>query len=293
MSHIVACPSCQNPLRVADQLVGQQVRCPTCQTIFQPAIPAPATAPTPAALPSMGLDEAPSARANTDTLPTSPGVPLETEPRPKAWGAVEVNSSPPPNAPPPQRVPPRERGPERDDRDRRPSRQRPPDPDEWERRPPRRMYRDDDDYDRPRRRRWHGEGMPHRGGLVLTMGILSLCFAFVPPLGLVLGICAWVMGAGDLGKIRSGEMDPEGQSMTNGGHVCGILGTIGSLLLLLFFGTIFLMIYTAVQNTSSPPPPPQQFRPGPGRRMEQRLLPGPRAYNEPAAPARDPLVAHC
>jgi hypothetical protein len=271
MSHIVACPKCQNPLRVADQLVGQQVRCPTCQTIFQPAIPAPA------AVPSMGLDEVPQEPAVADTLPTSAGVPLESEPRPRLLGAVEVNSAPPANAPPPQRVPPRER---------------PPEPDEWERRPPRRMYRDDDDYDRPRRRRWSGEGMPHRGGLVLTMGVLSLCFAFIPPLGLVMGIVAWVMGAGDLSKIRRGEMDPEGQSMTNGGYVCGILGTIGSVLLLLFFGTIFLTVYTAVQSTNSPPPPPPQIRPvGPNRKMELRLLPEPRAYIEPEAPARE--MAQC
>jgi hypothetical protein len=277
MSHIVACPSCQNPLRVADQLVGQQVRCPTCQTIFQPALPT--AVPSPAAVPSMGLDDVPLQRTNGETLPTSAGVPLEPEPRPKVWGAVEVNSSPPPNAPPPQRVPARERPPERDDLDRR---------------PPRRRYRDYDDDDRPRRRRWSGEGLPHRGGLVLTMGILSLCFAVFPPLGLVMGIVAWVMAAGDLSKIRSGEMDPEGQSMTNGGHVCGILGTIASLLLLLFFGTIFLVVYTAVQNTSSPPPPPPQIRPaGPQRKWEQRLQPGPRAYNEPAAPASDSLPAHC
>jgi hypothetical protein len=73
------------------------------------------------------------------------------------------------------------------------------------------------------RRDWE----PERGGLVLTLGILSLvCLVACPPAGAGLGIAAWIMGQIDLDKIRRGQMDPNGQGPTNGGLVCGIIGTI-------------------------------------------------------------------
>ena len=60
---------------------------------------------------------------------------------------------------------------------------------------------------------------PHRGGLVLTLGILGLfCFCGMP-----FGIAAWVMGASDLGEIRRGRMDPSGQSTTQVGMILGII----------------------------------------------------------------------
>jgi len=224
MSQIVNCPSCRNPLRVSDELLGGEVRCPTCRTIFQPAAAAAPAGVPPAVAPSLSLDDEPE----------------EAKPRPQAWGAVEIDSSPPPNAPSPQRVPPRD----------------PPsgDPDDWERRPPRRRSYEDDYDDRPRRRyyddedrprrhsRWRGDGDPHRGPLILTLGILSLCFAIVAPLGLCMGIFAWAMGASDLDRMRRGELDPDGQSLTSGGQVCGILGSIASVLILLLYALAFMGI---------------------------------------------------
>src|SRR5436309_3487361 len=48
MPTILDCPSCGRKLRVADDLAGQQVKCPTCGAVFEPdAAPAPATAPAP------------------------------------------------------------------------------------------------------------------------------------------------------------------------------------------------------------------------------------------------------
>ena len=45
---------------------------------------------------------------------------------------------------------------------------------------------------------------PHRGTLILVLGILSLvlCSFFT-------GIPAWIMGKDDLAKIKAGQMDPE------------------------------------------------------------------------------------
>ena len=61
---------------------------------------------------------------------------------------------------------------------------------------------------------------PHRGTLILVLGILSLVVC--APLGIV----AWVMGNGDLKQMDAGAMDPTGRSLTNGGRICGMIGTI-------------------------------------------------------------------
>ena len=70
---------------------------------------------------------------------------------------------------------------------------------------------------------------PHRGALILILGILSLV-----PCGLgLLGPIAWVMGSTDLKEVEAGRMDPDGEGPTRAGRICAILGTV--LLLLLQF----------------------------------------------------------
>jgi len=77
---------------------------------------------------------------------------------------------------------------------------------------------------------------PHRGGLILAMGItaviLSCCY--VP-----FGVVPWVMGARDLARMRAGEMDPAGRSLTQAGQVCGIVGTAASALNLLLTAVLW------------------------------------------------------
>src|SRR5262249_37263923 len=105
---------------------------------------------------------------------------------------------------------------------------------------------DDDRLERPSRRRSRrrdsgGYFAPHRGGLIMSLGIISLALIlievfgyFLSPLvgapfalvGLVLGIVAWIMGGSDLKQMNSGTMDPTGRGMTMAGHICGIIGTI-------------------------------------------------------------------
>jgi hypothetical protein len=93
----------------------------------------------------------------------------------------------------------------------------------------------DEDDEPPFRRDWE----PHRGGLILTLGVLSICLSatcIFTPLSLPLGIAAWVMGQGDLGKIRGNVLDPEGETNTRAGLVCGIIGTVLSALMLVSCG---------------------------------------------------------
>lgn len=66
-------------------------------------------------------------------------------------------------------------------------------------------------------RRYHRS---HRGGTILAFGIVGIacCVIFAP--------IAWVMGQTDLAQMRSGQMDPAGRSLTQGGMVLGIIGTL-------------------------------------------------------------------
>ena len=60
----------------------------------------------------------------------------------------------------------------------------------------------------------------HRGGLVLTLGILGLVVC------VICGIIAWVMGKGDLQKMDAGLMDPAGRGLTQAGKICGMISVI-------------------------------------------------------------------
>lgn len=61
---------------------------------------------------------------------------------------------------------------------------------------------------------------PHRGTLILVLGILGLVVC--APVGIV----AWLLGSGDLKEMDAGTMDPAGRSNTNAGKICGIIATV-------------------------------------------------------------------
>ena len=73
---------------------------------------------------------------------------------------------------------------------------------------------------------------PHRGTLVLVLGILGLVVC-AP-----VGIAAWVMGNGDLKLMDAGQMDSTGRSITNAGRICGIIASV--LLILGVLGGILI-----------------------------------------------------
>src|SRR5262245_12036961 len=117
----ISCPSCRKPLRLPENMLGKQVRCPGCQDVFTAA--SPEEPPQPAEE-LEGVQERPSQR-----------------PRPRR---------------------------EEDDRD-------------YDREPRRRDYEEESEEEITR-------GKPHRGGSVLTLGILALVFALCCPL-----LC-WILG---------------------------------------------------------------------------------------------------
>ncbi len=95
------------------------------------------------------------------------------------------------------------------------------------------LHDEDDEFPRRRRRNYQ----PHRGSMVLTFGILSLVI-----FPIIFGPIAWIMGNNDLAEIRAGRMDPEGESSTNAGRICGIIGTIMGIVLCCTCPTIYFII---------------------------------------------------
>jgi hypothetical protein len=75
---------------------------------------------------------------------------------------------------------------------------------------------------------------PHRGTLILVLGILSLVGC-----GIFTGIPAWIMGNADLKEIRSGAMDKEGEQLTNIGRILGMVSTILTVVVMCIYGIIF------------------------------------------------------
>jgi hypothetical protein len=80
---------------------------------------------------------------------------------------------------------------------------------------------------------------PHRGTLILILGILSIVCCFI------CGIIAWVMANKDLKEMAAGRMDPSGMGLTKGGKICGIVGIALQIayLVLQLLGVGFLSIW--------------------------------------------------
>ena len=92
--------------------------------------------------------------------------------------------------------------------------------------PPRLRDRNEDEYDGDDRA-WdrdfesqRGSLEPHRGGLILSYGVVGLlaCQVF--------GVMAWIMGANDLKAMREGRMDPAGETQTRRGMMLGIVSVV-------------------------------------------------------------------
>jgi hypothetical protein len=307
MPSIVACPGCHGRLRIKEEWAGRQLRCPACKAVFTPS-PGPAETSTAAPPEPRPPENVPLLRLSLDDdLPAGPPPsPGET---PELVGAVELV---PPTAwddpaPEPDRGSPPAGPPERSSRPR----------------PPRLAGEDDDlttcpacgkhvhrdarrcpdcrerltDYedDGPRRvrARVRRDCEPHRAGLVLTLGVVSLVLLVIcGPIGLALALAAWVMGRADLHKMRAGEMDPEGLASTQAGWVCGILGTVLNLLWVIgcagFWGLVLWEQDTASRRPRYSPPPQVKPMPKQVPAPQWNPPPPPPDLNPPAPPPAGP-----
>lgn len=116
-------------------------------------------------------------------------------------------------------------------------------PDDLDDRRQRDGYDDRPDYERP-----------HRGGMILAFGIISLVL-FQCMVGLVFGILAWVMGNSDLRGMADGEVDPEGKQLTQVGRILGMVGVAISAVYMLFIVAYLIFIFAFIAVAPKPAPP--------------------------------------
>jgi len=81
---------------------------------------------------------------------------------------------------------------------------------------------------------------PHRGGVILALGILGIVCCFI------CGIIAWAMGSSDLKEMDAGTRDSSGRGLTQAGKICGIVSVI-----LQFAGLIIWLLMMALGFTIS------------------------------------------
>jgi uncharacterized CHY-type Zn-finger protein len=213
MPKSIACPGCRRVLTLPDDSINALVQCPACKQSFHPAVadtaairPAP---PKPDLAPPPPPRPSPSAAASSDAPVRRARRPREEyDVCPKCRARVTPGSS---------------------------------------RCPECNVEFEPDETDRP----WENMGEerrdsdPHRGGMILVMGIGSIVvpIVFMCPIaglvatlvGLTIGILAWVMAVKDMRKMDKHEMDRSGRGLSQAGMICGIIGlalnglaTIGS-----------------------------------------------------------------
>jgi hypothetical protein len=95
---------------------------------------------------------------------------------------------------------------------------------------------------------------PHRGGLILGLGIASLgiwllslvgsmvipCCGMSGLISLGMAIPAWIMANADLAAMNAGAMDPLGRGSTEGGKICAIISVV--IHILAFLAIVILAI---------------------------------------------------
>jgi len=221
------CPGCQRLLRVPDEHAGKQARCPACNTIY--VVPGGETASLETAASDAddswymktpeGQVYGPVAKTELDcwlaegrisaecTLRT--GADGDWRPADDYYGALSPRPQvPTPTstaAPSPTRVAPGGQPGRTDLSDRA------------------------DAY-----------SVPHRGGIILALGILGWVFSCP-----IFSVMAWIMGSSDLREMRAGRMDARGMGLTQAGHILGVIYSLLWLVVLvigIFVGLLLLAV---------------------------------------------------
>ncbi len=287
MPSVIACPACTGQLRLPDEFIAQQVRCPSCSHVFL-AGATPAAHPDTPAHPVSPHDSPPS--PVVPSLDNGNGHAAEPATKPRGlFGAVELKLSldeeganPPARSP--ESPPPSDRG-RRDEseedlltcpgcRKRIPRDSRrcyhcdtPLFDSADARRTPAEARCDRADRDRYGSSRYEREPerrdrVPSRGVLILVLGIISLlCLTvFASPLGIILGLLAWIMGHADLNRMKAHEMDPDG-GLTKGGWICGIIGTLlNTLITLSCLGGMSVLLLDSSNRSATTYNQPIQYK---------------------------------
>jgi LSD1 subclass zinc finger protein len=191
----VTCSKCEKKLKVPDAAAGKKIRCPSCKTVVM--VPAPEELVEPdddLVLPDEETAVSESLQPPKKKAAWDKGSPGDEKPRnqegDEGYGLDEEDEA---------------------DRKRRKKKQR-----------RRREEEEDDDADRRSRRE-----EPHRGVLILVLGIVAMCGACLCAfIGWGLGAVVLNMANTDLAKIQNRVMDPSGQGMTTAGKACALIAIV-------------------------------------------------------------------
>ncbi|GIW79889.1 MAG: hypothetical protein KatS3mg105_1696 [Gemmatales bacterium] len=217
MSIVVPCPACTRQLRIPEEHIGRDVRCPKCSHVFH------------AEEDNSSSDQVADS-LDHDTAGSSASLHDDLEYCPNCGRSVELHDTQCPYCGEPLE--------EAADAPQEAADSRPP----WE-----------------REGGFRRDCEPHRGPLILTLGILSIVIGFLGVctmgiggvVGAIIGIVGWILGQTDLKKIRHNRMDPLGHGSTHAGWVCAIIGTVISVLTSLMCVGVLVL---AVANRSARPP---------------------------------------
>lgn len=92
----------------------------------------------------------------------------------------------------------------------------------------------------------NGTLTPHRGVLVLVLGIVSLVACQL------LGVVPWVLANNDLKEMDAGRMDPDGRGLTQAGKILGIISIVVAVIgILLTIGMFVLGIDIAATGAAA------------------------------------------
>jgi hypothetical protein len=198
----IPCPNCAKPLTFADDDAGKIVCCPACEDAFEVSPPKEDLVQ-----PDDDLVEAELEPPGVTAKPVPPA-------RRAAWDDDEPPAKPKPAKP--KRPSSEDEDGEMyatdaDDEDERKAFER-----ERRQREKRRQREEEED-------RWSSTE-PHRGEMILILGIVALCSSFLCcliPWGL--GSIVLNMANTDLQRIDHRLMDPRGRSLTVAGRACGLI----------------------------------------------------------------------
>ena len=212
MPMTIHCSHCRRMLRLRDEDVGKTVQCPSCGRQFATRHIEDATLPSSAVpdfeLSNDNLPPQPTGVTSSRDVDRAPTPPVRPSAQSEAdTYAVQLDAemlAPPPSV----------------RRKRAANRAR------------RSEYRDEEDSD----------VQPHRGVLILVLGILSIILACIPLAGWILGGISMSMGSHDERLMEQHVMDRSGRGMTKAGQVCGIIGVFLSTV------TFILNVYFTVSS---------------------------------------------
>lgn len=209
------CTGCGQQLRVSDQDAGKQARCPTCKTVMTVPQPAAGSSFSPGQekwhlMIGSGAPFGPVSKPELDSWVAEGRVTAEAKLR-RDGQADWI---------PATQIYPQLAG---------PAKQQPAGPNPFSEFPQQQPFQQPNPYASPQGTYPQGgpQGFhppvyrqPHRGGTILTLGILGIfCCA-------IMGICAWVMGNEDIKQMNMGRMDPSGRGITQAGRILGIISVV-------------------------------------------------------------------